>query len=27
VLSGVYYIIVNNNSTGETTKLKVAVIW
>jgi flagellar hook assembly protein FlgD len=27
VLSGVYYIIVNNTSTGQTAKLKVAVIW
>lgn len=27
VLSGVYYIIVTNNATGETAKLKIAVIW
>ncbi|OQX92425.1 MAG: hypothetical protein B6D58_03120, partial [candidate division Zixibacteria bacterium 4484_95] len=27
VLSGVYYIVVTNNSTGETAKCKVAVIW
>ncbi|MCP4581241.1 MAG: hypothetical protein GY839_06455, partial [candidate division Zixibacteria bacterium] len=27
VLSGVYYIIVNNTTSGQNVKLKVAVIW
>ncbi len=27
VLSGVYYIFVTNNATGQTTNLKVAVVW
>lgn len=27
VLSGVYYVLITNQNTGETAKLKVAVVW
>ena len=27
VLSGVYYVLVNNQTTGENAKLKIAVVW
>ena len=27
VLSGVYYVLVNNRTTGENAKLKIAVVW